>query len=138
MEYCIVYLSSSKGLLDEEELETILEQSRKKNSQLGITGVLLYYDGSIIQALEGSEEKVKALFETISRDRRHWHIVKMISQRVEKKVFGDWSMAFKAVTAAQLDYLSQLSKDQQGRPLGAGDSPALGLIHSFYNANFRN
>lgn len=139
MEYCIVYLSSSKGLLTEDELNTILEQSRKKNSDLGITGILLYYDGSIIQALEGPEETVKALYETIRQDQRHGYIMKLVSQGIEKRSFGDWSMAFKPLTAAQSDHLSQIGNDQNGRPLDftGGDSPVLGLIQTFYKTNFR-
>ena len=53
MEHCIVYFSSSVSQFQEEDLTTILQQSRQNNSESGVTGVMLYVRGSIIQVLEG-------------------------------------------------------------------------------------
>ncbi|MGV3556953.1 BLUF domain-containing protein [Larkinella arboricola] len=140
MEYCIVYLSSSNGLFSPDELGAILQQSRKNNSELGITGILLYFNGSIIQALEGPEEKVKALYTTISQDDRHRNITKLYSRTIHKRSFPDWSMGYKALTASQMDNLQIISpRLQKGFSEPANeDNPILGLITLFYQTNFRN
>ncbi|RYG52849.1 MAG: BLUF domain-containing protein [Chitinophagaceae bacterium] len=139
MDYCIVYYSASRGLLSVDELNTILEQSRTNNYAAGITGMMLYSDGSIIQALEGPEEKVKALYEAICRDQRHGFITKVFSQAIEKRAFGYWAMAFNPLTAAQLESLRQTGHDQKNHSedFRSEHSVALGLIKSFYKTSFR-
>ena len=48
----IVYVSSAVGSWDDSVLENILEISRRNNDASDITGMLLYCDGGIIQALQ--------------------------------------------------------------------------------------
>ena len=60
MVYSIVYLSSSRILPDDTELEQIIEQSRSNNATSNITGALLSCNGNIIQVLEGEKEVVSS------------------------------------------------------------------------------
>lgn len=140
MEYCIVYLSSSKGLLSNEELNNILHLSRQNNSAQGITGILLYFNGSIIQALEGSEEKVKAMYEKICRDPRHSYVTPLYRNAIDKRSFGDWSMGYKTLSATELVNLTSLSTGQSRQPLDfkGEESVVLGLIQLFYKTNSHN
>ena len=97
MIYYLVYLSSSTHLFSEIELTDILNISRKNNSSLNVTGILLYHEGSIIQVLEGDETVVKNLYKKIGRDSRHKNVIQMVEGNNAERSFPDWSMGFKTV-----------------------------------------
>jgi len=139
MEYCIVYLSSSTGLLSQQALARILEQSQQNNRALGVTGLLVYCNGSIIQVLEGPEEQVKILYQTISRDNRHNQLIKLYSQPIESRSFSDWSMAYRTVSASEFSRFNQLIDNARSvSPLQKQNSIVLGLVRLFYENNYRN
>jgi len=91
----LLYTSISPAGLSEVELMRMLKQWRLKNQALGITGMLLYHDREIMQILEGEEDKVKALFQTILMDNRHRSIEVIYEGNIKDRAFGEWSMAFK-------------------------------------------
>ena len=49
--------------------------ARAKNAELRVTGALLITDHYFVQALEGEEDRVRALFDRIRRDDRHDEVV---------------------------------------------------------------
>ena len=67
----IVYASSALQPFTKPELQALLEQARPKNDKLGVTGMLLYKDGNFMQVLEGEQDVVGKLVETIERAPRH-------------------------------------------------------------------
>jgi hypothetical protein len=93
--YHLLYLSSATKLFSDSELLELLLKSRAKNLSLGITGMLLYKDGNLLQVLEGDKDKVMALFKTISADKRHRGIEIIIEEEIDSSVFNDWSMGFR-------------------------------------------
>ena len=101
----LVYVSASAHLLNDDELEAILHQSRENNSQLGLTGMLLYYDGAFMQVLEGPEIAVRSLYERIRQDTRHHRITLLLEEYIPERNFPDWSMGFRRLNA---DEASQL------------------------------
>jgi len=88
----LVYNSSAAHLMDKVELLEILEVSRPKNARLQITGLLLYKDGTFMQALEGPEEAVNSLYSTIARDPRHKGVQILLQEPIENRIFADWTM----------------------------------------------
>ena len=52
-------------------VNSILEQSRKNNPALGITGLLCVSEDLFIQVIEGGRDEVCDLFNAIVRDQRH-------------------------------------------------------------------
>lgn len=48
-----------------------------------------------MQALEGEEDMVRDLYDTICADRRHHQIHTLLRITVEKRWFPDWLMGFK-------------------------------------------
>ena len=68
--------------------------ARSKNLRLGVTGALLFSRGQFAQVLEGSLESVETVFEAIQLDARHRDLNVLFFQPIEKRDFGDWSMAF--------------------------------------------
>jgi len=91
----LVYTSISPAGLSEVELMRMLKQWRLKNQTLNVTGMLLYHDREIMQILEGEEDKVKALFQTILMDNRHRNIEVIYEGNIKDRAFSEWSMAFK-------------------------------------------
>ena|GEM_PF-1854263 len=91
----LVYISSATELFDKSALLQLLEQAREKNKRLGISGILLYRDGNILQTLEGDQAVVEELFQTIVRDPRHTGVSVLLRGAIEAREFPDWSMAFR-------------------------------------------
>ena len=95
----LVYISSAAHPFDEAELRDILEKSRENNLTLGITGILIYMDGNIIQLLEGEEAHVRQVYKKIEEDPRHRGLMKLKEGAQDSRNFPDWSMGFKSVSA---------------------------------------
>jgi hypothetical protein len=93
--YYLLYASSASRPFSEAELLELLAKARENNARLDITGMLLYKDGNFMQALEGEESAVKALYEKISRDPRHKGVLSFIQGRTAERQFPDWSMAYR-------------------------------------------
>ncbi len=89
-----VYVSAATRLLSDSELLELLRQARENNARNQITGMLLYKDGSFMQAFEGEEENAVRLHEKILADTRHKNIITLLTESLEERRFGDWSMAF--------------------------------------------
>lgn len=95
MVYALAYLSSSNGLFSRRELDEILAVSRRNNTASGVTGMLLYRDGNLMQVLEGEKPVVRALYERIVGDARHHGIITVWEDEEMERQFPDWSMAFR-------------------------------------------
>ena len=65
--YQLIYTSSATPDLDDFALREIAQSSSFYNQQMGITGLLLFHDGSILQVLEGDEMSVCALYGIVQR-----------------------------------------------------------------------
>lgn len=90
----IVYMSAAVCPMTTEELALLLSKARKKNALLGVTGMLLYHEGSFLQALEGEEDVVHELYQRIERDDRHCNCAILMRSFIDKPVFSGWSMGF--------------------------------------------
>ena len=90
----LIYVSSSVKLLNDNELLDILKVSRENNSSKDITGLLLYKGGNFMQALEGPDEVVLALYEKIKLDARHKDVSIISSEQIQARQFPAWEMAF--------------------------------------------
>jgi hypothetical protein len=90
----VVYASAAKRLFDPVQLGTLLETARRNNARLSVSGILLYDAGSFIQVLEGEEQVVQPLLDTISRDERHHRVQVLRRGEIQKRSFAAWSMGF--------------------------------------------
>ena len=100
------------------QLHAILDVARRKNPRLGVTGALLYNDGSFAQLLEGPLASVEQIFESIQRDPRHSDVVVITSGPIEARTFPEWSMAF----AGRRDLSSHAEAAQAFEHAFAGDT----------------
>ena len=91
----IVYTSTASAPFGKPELTDLLKGSVVRNTRAGITGLLLYQDGTFMQALEGEAPVVKSLFDKISRDPRHHNIIPLIQEPIAERNFPSSAMAFR-------------------------------------------
>jgi hypothetical protein len=106
----LVYVSAATELFSKEQLVALLKESASRNARHGITGMLLYKDGNIIQALEGPEKAVTALFEQIKKDPRHKSVGLILRKPIAQRKFPDWSMAFRDLSSKELRELPGYSE----------------------------
>ncbi len=78
----------------EADIESILRASQTWNLNNGITGVLVTNKRMYAQIIEGPAALVKNLFGHIICDKRHHDARIISSHQSDKRIFGDWSMAF--------------------------------------------
>lgn len=96
--HLIAYASTSKTLLSEHSLELLLHKSRSNNEQHGITGMLLYKEGTFLQVIEGEEAPLRQLYRNISRDPLHFDPIIILDEPVEARSFSHWTMGFLTVS----------------------------------------
>lgn len=90
----LIYVSSSVREMNPEELMDILKVSRENNVTKDVTGLLLYKGGNFMQALEGPDDVVLALYEKIKKDPRHKDVSIISTEQIQKRQFSAWEMAF--------------------------------------------
>lgn len=134
MEY-IVYVSTAKKLLSEEELLALLTVSRTKNKLNKITGMLLYSGGTFMQVIEGEMTDIERLFKTIELDNRHKNIIKLINGTTEKRNFADWSMAFASVNNQVLQDFEGFLNPSNENFLGKNDHTSIAMLKTFAEQN---
>lgn len=93
--YHLAYFSTSAQHFSEEDLNVLLATSQKNNKSIGITGVLLFIEGCFLQVLEGNEQSVKALYNKIKKDNRHYDLLTIFEGKKEERNFSKWSMGFR-------------------------------------------
>ena len=133
--WTIVYVSSATASMDAGALEGLMVESRVRNAKVGVTGLLLHWEGNIMQCLEGPSESVQHTFARIARDPRHRSILLVMSEAVEARAFSGWSMAFSQATAPQ--FASLRAAASPGRTEGesgggGGVSPPRSLLEQFW------
>jgi hypothetical protein len=113
--HCI-YASAATVDFAEHQIPQLLEQTRAANASRGITGMLLYMEGSFFQVLEGNIECIDALYKSISADSRHKNVSLIIREPIVGRSFGEWTMGFATVgrleageIVGQNDFFTQAS-----------------------------
>jgi hypothetical protein len=87
-----LYASRAAAPLTAQLLDSILEQSRKNNPALGITGLLCSSGEVFIQVLEGGRDEVCELYNAIVRDQRHQNVRLLHYTEISERMFGGWTM----------------------------------------------
>lgn len=135
----VVYLSSSTQHFPPEALEELLVGSREANARDGVTGVLIYHDGSFLQVLEGPRTNVLATLDKIRADTRHGGIIMLENRACLRTTFPDWSMGYLDVSEfsdVQRDGYFELSAAARGAGTLAlcRNTPIAVFLDSFLNS----
>jgi hypothetical protein len=94
--HCI-YASRALAAPDEADVQKLLDHARRKNTSLGITGMLLLIEDSFFQVLEGEADAVDSVYRVIAKDPRHDRVTQIIREPIAQRSFAEWSMGFAAV-----------------------------------------
>ncbi len=108
--YFLVYVSAAVTWFSESELRALLTSARFRNEHASITGMLVYKDGNFMQALEGPEAAVRALYRRIETDRRHNGLVVLDCGVQETRQFARWNMAFHDISQGRGEMPSGYSR----------------------------
>lgn len=100
--FSLTFLSTATSSMDEDQLLELVATIRPKNEAHGITGVMLYADGSFVETLEGPQDAVEATVGRIALDPRHHGMIVALRERIEQRAYPDWSMGFRSVRADRL------------------------------------
>lgn len=83
------------------ELDKLLNLSKNNNIKSGITGLLIYKNGNFLQILEGKKEDVYSLYNKISLDNRHHHIIKILDTDISGRIFEDYETGFSIINSSK-------------------------------------
>lgn len=85
----LIYRSRLNHALDPSQLATLVQQASERNSELQVTGVLLFDGKQFLQVLEGPLTAVNAVFARISKDSRHVSVVELMRDFAPHRRFLD-------------------------------------------------
>ena len=104
----ISYISSAIEPMSNQDLLALLQECRENNAGCGVTGMLLYGNGTFLQVLEGAEKVVDDLIDQIRKDPRHTNLQMLHRKTIERRQYSDWSMGFKRVSKKELQNVEGL------------------------------
>ena len=88
----LLYISTARAPVTAPVLADILRASRRNNAVSDVSGLLIVGGRRFLQALEGPEAAVRATFDRIGRDPRHFALVMLASGPIEQRQFPHWAM----------------------------------------------
>jgi len=137
MMYQLIYISTALTENDPELFQQIATEASKSNKRRDITGLLLYYNGTILQIIEGDKADVTGLYEHIKEDARHKNPMIMDQKPIKMRQFPDWRMGFKPVNDIKdLDFLFELDQLSVNALLPKNQSgPLAAIAKSFVRAS---
>ena len=134
-----IYASAVSREFEDNELAELLQTARANNAKLGLTGMLLYAEGSFFQVLEGPADVVDALYAKIESDHRHAHMTLVIREPIPKRCFDAWTMGFYKASREELAGMSGVNdffdKDRTAVRVDAGRAKK--LLAAFRDGRWR-
>jgi hypothetical protein len=123
-----LYASRAAVPLTAEVLDSILEQSRRNNPRLGITGMLCLSDEFFIQVLEGGRDAVCDLYKTILSDHRHKTVRLLVYEEITERRFGHWTMGHVNTAKVNASLLLKYSEKAALDPLQCSGRATMALL----------
>lgn len=88
----LTYASRATDALTANDIEQILDSSRRNNGRAGVTGILMFSSREFLQCLEGSREAINQTYNRILGDPRHTEIQVLDCREIDRRLFPDWGM----------------------------------------------
>lgn len=115
------WLYVSTSALEEEhasaEVDRIQSAALIRNSELGLTGVLIFSGRHFAQFLEGPGAGLEIMKASILRDYRHTSALTLQSISTERRRYGRWALAYSGRATVIDGVLSRALRKQEGREL---------------------
>ena len=90
----LVYHSRAVELLSDSDLDCVITSAQARNQREGVTGVMIYDRGRLMQWLEGPSAGLQRVWQSIRHDRRHTGISLLGQSIAAVRVFGSSAMTF--------------------------------------------
>jgi len=78
-----------------DDIPAILREAAARNGIDGITGLLYSEEAAFLQAIEGPEESIAHLIDSLRADPRHRDFTILLDRATDRRDFGDWTMAYR-------------------------------------------
>lgn len=88
----LIYASEFKTDNSGSELKNIIENSKVKNKELNITGVLCADGDYYLQCIEGARDVINSLYGKIISDDRHKNVTLLQYEEITQRDFANWYM----------------------------------------------
>lgn len=140
----LIYTSTAKVMLSEDELGQILLSARRHNARADTTGILVYHEGRFLQVLEGLEAQVRACYKRVRADARHYDCISLGDEAVAGRLFNHSWMAYSLLAdlnASQQRQFSRLGRlaDVEAKAKGPlTDDGAVNLALLAFLSGFRD
>ena len=123
-----LYASRPATPLTGAVLNSILDQSRRNNPGLGVTGLLCVSDQIFMQVFEGGRDEVCELYNTIVRDKRHEHVRLLSYEEITERQFGNWTMGQVQISKINPALLLKYFKRAELNPFDCSGRATMALL----------
>ncbi len=134
----LIYVSAATSKMLDQDLTLLLEQARERNKKLNITGLLLFFNGNFMQMLEGEQNDVEAVYNSIIADTRNCDNRIIQQKPITERAFPDWQMGFKNLDnklTLHSGYSSFLNNKTTAQTLNCQKPELLALFNNFKKNN---
>ena len=124
----LLYASRAAAPVNQDTIESILQQSRSYNPSLGVTGILCHGGDVYMQVLEGGRAAVNELYNKIVRDSRHTEVLLLHYEEVAERRFSGWTMGQVNVSKINPSTLLKYSERPELDPFATSGKASLALL----------
>jgi hypothetical protein len=124
----LLYASRAAAPLSASVVDAILEESRRNNPALGITGILCYSGNQFIQVLEGGRDEVCDLYNAIVRDGRHERVRLLLYEEIAERRFGGWTMGQVDIAKVNPSLLLKYAEKAELDPFSRSGRASMALL----------
>lgn len=124
----LLYASRPTASADAKGIDRILEQSRRKNPAIGVTGLLCIAQNIFLQVIEGGRDEVCELFNNIVRDDRHEQVRLLLYEEIGERRFGSWTMGQVNVDRLNPSVLLKYFRRAELNPFECSGQASLSLL----------
>jgi hypothetical protein len=124
----LLYASRAAAPVNQDTIESILQQSRSYNPSLGVTGILCHGGDVYMQVLEGGRAAVNELYNKIVRDPRHTEVLLLHYEEVAERRFSGWTMGQVNVSKINPCTLLKYSERPELDPFATSGKASLALL----------
>ena len=124
----LVYVSRLSRGCTPQQLKEIVEKSRRNNPTFQVTGALCYSINGFLQCLEGPRQSVNELYRRIVKDDRNEGVTLVSYEETEKRLFGNWEMAYVRADEISARILSRNKIEPKFEPFLLNREQSLGLL----------
>ncbi len=124
----LLYASRAAEPVTPALVDSILAQCRRRNPELGITGVLCHCGEMFMQVLEGGRAQVNEVYNSIVRDPRHKDVTLLQCVEVSERRFSSWTMGLVNTAKVNQSTLLKYSEKPALDPYALPAPVALALL----------